>query len=531
MTVTYTAQVATSRGFSTFLLLLARWRGSIYKLVWLDLLIFQALYIMLTLSYRMLMNDRAQKIFEGVVHYCHLHATLIPLSFVLGFYVSIVMTRWWAQYITIPWPDSVAILVSAHIQGNDDRARAMRRTVMRYICLCQVIVFTLISPRVKKRFPTYNQIIEAGLLLENEKIIIEALDAAFPHYPKHWMPIVWAASIVMRARREGKIRDDYAVKSIIDELNKFRGRCGFLLYYDWVSVPLVYTQVVTLATYAFFLCSVVGQQWTMDPSSRAANNKIDQYFPLFTTLQFFFYMGWLKVAESLINPFGDDDDDFELNWMIDRNLTVSYLIVDEMHQNHPELVKDQYWDEVFPNELPYTNESQRQPPPEASTAKLDYLKSKSFAPLDARTHKSTLISSSRTSDFENILPHLSSFLGRMMRKSRSSSTIYDYPTNLSISEEFMETESEMQEIHAQQNSMNFEQLMEERNRQRQERMRNRFLNLRTTRNANIGTGGYKITVLHAPSLRGSQQSVHEPEEEEEEEEQPSSSKKKLEKHD
>lgn len=43
-----------------------------------------------------------------------------------------------------------------------------------------------------------------------------------------------------------------------------------------------------------------------------------------------------------------------------------------MHHEHPELVRDQYWDEVFPQELPYTLASEpfRERHPEPSTANI-----------------------------------------------------------------------------------------------------------------------------------------------------------------
>ncbi|XP_052738280.1 bestrophin-4 isoform X2 [Bicyclus anynana] len=376
MTVTYTGEVATCRGFGTFLRVLSKWRGSIYKLVWLDLIVFLLIYYVLNLVYRLLLDPESKRAFEGVVNYCSFHGNVIPLSFVLGFYVTVVMNRWWSQYTTIPWPDSIAVFVSASIHGQDERGRLMRRTILRYVCLCLTMVLTMISPRVKKRFPTHGNLVEAGLLLENEKLILENLNEKFPKPSKHWLPIVWATSIVTRARKEGRIRDDFAVKTIIDELNKFRGQAGLLLSYDTISVPLVYTQVVTIAVYSYFITSALGSQWVdnklQSHSSSVYISNIDLYFPVFTTLEFFFYMGWLKVAESLINPFGEDDDDFEVNWMIDRDLQVSYMIVDEMHHEHPELIRDQYWDEVFPSELPYTiaTENQREEHPEPSTARV-----------------------------------------------------------------------------------------------------------------------------------------------------------------
>lgn len=60
-----------------------------------------------------------------------------------------------------------------------------------------------------------------------------------------------------------------------------------------------------------------------------------------------------QVAEQLINPFGEDDDDFEVNWIIDRNFELSMLAADNMYMKHPKLEKDKYWNNPNPS-IPYT---------------------------------------------------------------------------------------------------------------------------------------------------------------------------------
>ena len=55
----------------------------------------------------------------------------------------------------------------------------------------------------------------------------------------------------------------------------------------------------------------------------------------FRFFEFLFYLGWLQVAKIMLNPFGEDEDDIEVNHIIDRNLATSFLIVNGDRKDFP----------------------------------------------------------------------------------------------------------------------------------------------------------------------------------------------------
>ncbi|CAG0889841.1 unnamed protein product [Cyprideis torosa] len=222
--------------------------------------------------------------------------------------------------------------------------------------LAQIICFSSICSRVKKRFPTSDHLVEAGIMTSAEQKILENIEPK--NVCKYWVPIVWASAVVECGRRENRIKSAYAHEALIRRITDFRTGLGTLLGYNTMSLPLLYSQTVTIGVYSYFVASGIGNQW-LDPAMKYPFNEIDMVFPFFTFLQFLFYIGWLRAAEVMINPFGEDDDDFEINTLIDRNLTISYTIVDEMHHQHPELVRDAFWD-VAP-EIPHTIASEQIP--------------------------------------------------------------------------------------------------------------------------------------------------------------------------
>jgi len=86
--------------------------------------------------------------------------------------------------------------------------------------------------------------VDAGLITETELGIIRQamLRSEYMNYT-YWVPLSWATSLVTQAFQQGYIETAKFVVDINQELAKVRTSCGVVLGYDWISLPLVYTQV------------------------------------------------------------------------------------------------------------------------------------------------------------------------------------------------------------------------------------------------------------------------------------------------
>ncbi|CAA97766.2 Bestrophin homolog 2 [Caenorhabditis elegans] len=354
MTINYHKEIKTSHTWKFFVLLF-RWKGSIWKAIYMETIIFLICYGIISVVYRTAMSEPSQRTFESVIRYCDKRLSFIPLEFVLGFFVTIVVDRWTKLWRTVGFIDDVCLLANLYVRGTSEKAIIYRRNIARYCALTQLLVFRDVSMRTRRRFPTMETVVAAGFMSKDELDLYNSYTTKNNSRlgKKYWIPANWALCMTYKARKDGYIESDYFKAQMEGEIRTWRTNIEWVCNYDWVPLPLMYPQLVCLAVNLYFLVSIIARQLVIEKHKMV--DEVDVYFPVMTFLQFIFYMGWLKVIEVMLNPFGEDDDDFETNALIDRNITMGLKMVDNTMKT-PELLKDQFFDEVLVSLL-YSEES------------------------------------------------------------------------------------------------------------------------------------------------------------------------------
>jgi len=108
MTISYTLDVSRRTGWGSFIRILARWRGSVWKAVCIELTLWLIVYLLISLIYRYLLSSFGQEKFEHLAHYLDAKMdTTLPLTFMLGFFVTQVVSRWSSILNGLGWIDEL----------------------------------------------------------------------------------------------------------------------------------------------------------------------------------------------------------------------------------------------------------------------------------------------------------------------------------------------------------------------------------------------------------------------------------------
>uniref|UniRef100_A0A914YGI4 Bestrophin homolog n=1 Tax=Panagrolaimus superbus TaxID=310955 RepID=A0A914YGI4_9BILA len=259
MTITYNLDVA-HFGFKGFLSILFRWRGSVWKAVALPLLYWLIAYYSFFCCYYFLFRPYDKYIFDKVMDKLRGNLnTFIPMTFILGFFVSSVLRRWQDWLTNMGWIENTATVIATYINGTDEITRAMRRNIIRYLVLSQTLVLRNISVEVRRRFPTLETVEAANFMSSEERKLLEK--STDDVYTQFWIPTIWAEKIVCDARKNEKIQSEPIAAHIARKIDDFRKQLRNLLIYDWVPIPLVYPQLVTFCVRLYFVLCLFTRQF------------------------------------------------------------------------------------------------------------------------------------------------------------------------------------------------------------------------------------------------------------------------------
>ena len=97
-----------------------KWKRSVWKLVWSQLFIFLIIFFFFSFVYRYILtsDEGYREMFEIACIYCRRYIDFVPIKFLTGFYVSQVVTRWWDMFMSLPFPDRVALKLATYIAGK-----------------------------------------------------------------------------------------------------------------------------------------------------------------------------------------------------------------------------------------------------------------------------------------------------------------------------------------------------------------------------------------------------------------------------
>jgi hypothetical protein len=335
--------------------------SSIWNLIRTEFVIYICLFYFVGVVERMCPGDVSP--FFEIRIYTNAHMTRIPLAFVLSFYMGHIFTRWWAQFCALPSSTKLA-----HMVAQLDSSSADGHKLLRWLHASAAITFQSISPHFRENYPELGDLETDGLLTPKEADFLQGQ----PEGARSDICLGWFLSSV--AEHSKKPGSTVNINTAYGKVMDFGGSLSTLRSYHNQSVPLGYTQIVQACVYSYFLVSrfplsvlfwdafmrsvldpslfdliwahcrhlgAIYQLTLIDRQQQQEGRDIGLHWaceqlPFCTLLEFLVYIGWLKVATEMEDPFGDDESNFDCLQSLRSNQDNSMAIIDAAGTTHPD---------------------------------------------------------------------------------------------------------------------------------------------------------------------------------------------------
>jgi len=288
-----------------------RWKKSLYSLIWKHVLIYFTLYISLTLIYDFALDGNGKSEFDALARYCSKYTGSIPVILLLGFFTSTAMQRWFSTMAQMPGIAKNATVFTMSLKEDLPEGLILVQQYSRWLLLSWTLTFRMVCQPMRRTFPDMASLQRAGLLLEHERILLE--EEAFHNSHEEILPLLvldWIMLLLKKINREGKFVHLIDYNRNIDAVVMFKKNCGSILKFSSKNIPFSLIQAVSVAVYSFGLASLMSRKFNEENRTTSI---ISGYCPLLHSISYFIFFAWLKFGRVAANPFGDDDEDIDIN--------------------------------------------------------------------------------------------------------------------------------------------------------------------------------------------------------------------------
>lgn len=366
-----------------FVRLVGFWRGSIWQFLWAELLLAMALCSLVLFMWIALFGGKSiyeitsiVKEFVEDVRYIHSRFQA-AMALMLGFYTSTIYGRWWRvreligtivdkindttvqivaliqdnpQNVTMDHAETTgdsAEEIENKAEGKGKRsfrtaktvdAATVRRNAVRYLNLSHALLVGDLFEKEKNQFTGLESLHECGLLTLQE---YDSLDSMSPRN-RHAIPLVWLLELTNETMSDTQ---SYHIGSsllfnITGNVSGIRGAMADLYMYQNTPMPLAYVQLVNFAV-RFYILTVMfvgglealyGEQ---DGSLTVCQCTAALYwFLLPFCFEYFLFVGWLEVSNSLLNPFRHWSNGFDWENHVKAAAVSSNSMVTNVNQSN-----------------------------------------------------------------------------------------------------------------------------------------------------------------------------------------------------